>query len=300
MVEWYDYKEQSAGKLRLLFLWYIYKLFNLDVLRIVLIPIVFVIFMLAKNSRIASKKYREALNEYQTKHSIPLSRFTSFQHILGYANSLADKMSVLCDKKSPIKYEVDNNSDWKVFEKKLNSKTGIFLISSHLGNVEAFSGYAKYSKKKYTLHALMETSQSSIFHQFVESHAQKYNFALYSTNEMNFSKIMCLYESVQAGDIILMAGDRVSARNPKQCIYSTLLSKKCSFPRGTFRFAQKFNVPVFAIFLIKTKRNTYLISVKEIKVKTSLERMVNQYTKCLEEVILRYPTQWYNFYSYFS
>lgn len=300
MVEWYDQKEQSAGKLRLLFLWYIYKFFNLAILRIILVPIVFVIYIFSKNSKIASKNYQKVLNAYQAKHNIPLSRFTPFQHILGYANSLADKMSVLCDEKSPIKYEIAHNNDWKLFEKKLNSKKGVFLISSHLGNVEAFSGYAKYSKKKYKLHALMETSQSSIFHQFIESHAQKYNFTLYSTDEMNFARIMCLYERVQAGDIILMAGDRVSAKNPEQYIYSTLLSKKCSFPRGTFRFAQKFNVPVFAIFLIKTKRNTYLISLKEIKVKTSLEEMINQYARCLEEMILRYPSQWYNFYSYFS
>ena len=97
-----------------------------------------------------------------------------------------------------------------------------------------------------------------------------------------------------------MAGDRVSAENPTQIIMGKLLDKKCKFPLGTFKFATKFAVPTYAIFITKLHKQKYRICLRKISEMSSAKAMTIQYASYLEREILNTPEQWYNFYSYFS
>lgn len=302
MSEWYNIKEQSAGKYRLLFLWFVYKLIKLKGLKIVLYPIVAVISIFCHSARKYSGEYRNILYQYCENHSVQYSKFSGFRHILNYSYSMADKMSAICDADTPIKFCINKNNDWDNFQSNIRNGTGVFLISSHLGNIEAFCAFAKSSPEQQSkkLHAIMEVSQNSIFHNFIKSKTSNRSFNLYPAEQINFQIIMSLYENLCNGEMVLMAGDRVSAENRKKTIAGTLLDKNCLFPEGTFMFAKKMKHPTYAIILPYIGNNTYKIHVKEIDCTKSIENAVNQYSDFIEQNIIKYPTQWYNFYSFFK
>lgn len=302
MSEWYNVKEQSAGKYRLLFLWFVYKILRLKGLKVVLYPIVAVISIFCGAARRYSQEYCQILYKYCEKHSLKYSKFSSFKHILNYAYSLADKMSAICDKDTPINFKITKNKDWDSFQNNIKNGTGIFLISSHLGNIEAFCAFSKMSSKEYTkkLHALMEVSQNSIFHNFIKSKTSNNSFNLYPTEEFDFQTIMFLYENLCNGDIILMAGDRISAENREKVVSEKMLDKNCLFPEGAFLFAKKMAHPTYAIILPYVGNNTYNICVKEIDCTQNTRNMINQYATFIEKNIIKYPDQWYNFYSFFK
>lgn len=220
----------------------------------------------------------------------------------GYAHSLADKMSAICDKKTPIKFQINKNKDWNRFQTNIKNGTGVFLISSHLGNIEAFCAFSSPNKniKPKKLHALMEVSQNSIFHKFIEDRNNNSSFSLYPTEQMDFQTIMSLYENLCNGDMILMAGDRVSAENSEKTIAGKLLDRNCLFPEGTFLFSKKMKHPTYAIVLPYIGNNTYKICVKEIDTSKNIENIVKQYAKFIEKNLVKYPSQWYNFYSFFK
>lgn len=117
---------------------------------------------------------------------------------------------------------------------------------------------------------------------------------------MDFQTIMSLYENLCNGDMILMAGDRVSAENSEKTITGKLLDRNCLFPEGTFLFSKKMKHPTYAIVLPYIGNNTYKVCVKEIDTSKNIENIVKQYTKFIEKNLVKYPSQWYNFYSFFK
>lgn len=302
MESWYKIKEQSAGVFRLKLLWLIYKIFGLRFLKICLVPIVFVIYLFAKSARCTSKEYKKILFNYAKDNNIKVKNFSSFSHILNYAFSLSDKMSAICDDKPKIKFEVEENKSWNSFKECLNNNKGVFLISSHLGNIESFCAFPKYNHINFnkTLHALMEINQSSIFHKFIEERTKNSFFKLYSSKDLNFETIMSLYEDVLNGDMLLMAGDRVSSNNENKIIIVNILDKICKFPLGTFKYAKKIDVPTFGIIVVSVGLNKYKVIFQKLNLHDDIKIIAQSFANFLEKNIIKYPKNWFNFYRYFD
>jgi predicted LPLAT superfamily acyltransferase len=93
-----------------------------------------------------------------------------------------------------------------------------------------------------------------------------------------------------------MAGDRISANTPKSSELVQILDSKCLLPKGVFKFAKSMDVPIFFIACMKEKHNRYKIYLKQ-----SFEKdMPKEFASFLQELILKYPKQWYNFYDFFE
>lgn len=297
MKNWYQIHEQSAGKYRLELLWWVYKIFGIRFLKIVLWPTIAVIYLFAKNARKHSKQYIKILNEYQEKNNLSKSKFSTLSHIYSFASAAVDKMSAACDKKRKIKFSVYRNNDWDEFNKYLDSNTGVFLICSHVGNIEAFSAFPNSQNKK--MHAFMQISQNSIFHDFVTRHNKNKNTTIYPTEDINMAIASEMYDNLQNGDLVMMAGDRTSPNTPLRFEQTSFLGQYCRFPVGTFKFARAQSHPIFAICLMNIKKERYAIYIKQINAST-IKEMVDEYAKFLEKMVILYPKQWFNFFDFFE
>ena len=300
MTRWYTIKEQCAGKGRLLFLWRVYKIFHLRGLKWILYPIVGGAVLFSKNGRTASEQYRTVLNQYAAEKHLKIPSFSTYRHIYSYAFGLAEKMSALCDSKCRLCFDINRDENWDNFKKDLNG--GVFLISSHLGNVEILCALPKYFPnlpiKK--VNALMEIGQNSVFHQFIQKRTQNDFFTLYDTKDLGFAEMMSLYEKISVGEMILMAGDRVSSQNTKNTLPAKMLGKKCTLPAGVFQMAQKMKQPAYAVLLLRQKDGKYILSLKKIDIRQSPHDMAQQYVRFIEQNLLKYPEQWYNFFNFFE
>jgi len=297
MTNWYNVREQSAGKFRLETLWIVYKIFGIKFLKIVLWFVCLFIVPFAKNARIASKKYKKILNEYQRAHKLPETNFSSFSHIYAFARASVDKMAASCDKRRPIKFAIHKNSDWDQFQKYIDTNTGVFLICSHLGNIEALSAFPDSQNKK--MHAFMQVSQTNTFNQFMNKHKISKNTVIYPTENINIGIAGEMYDNLQNGDLVMMAGDRTSPNTPAKYETVSFLGIDCRFPIGTFKFARSQSHPIFAICVLNTGGEEYDVYVKQIKGDT-IKEMVQKYANFLEKIILKYPKQWFNFFDFFG
>lgn len=297
MKNWYQIREQSAGKYRLELLWWVYKICGVRLLKIVLYPVVAVISIFARDARQYSKQYRTILNEYQQKHNLKLSKFSSVSHIYAFARAAVDKMSATCDKVRKIKFLVHKNADWDEFNKNLESNTGVFLICSHLGNIEALSAFPGGKGKK--MHAFMQISQSETFHKFMMRHNVATNTTIYPTEDIGIEIAGEMYDNLQNGDLVMMAGDRTSPNAPSRFERVSFLGRECAFPVGTFKFARAQSHPIFAICLMNITRERYAIYVQQIK-STQTKEMIEEYARFLERLVILYPKQWFNFFDFFK
>ena len=297
MDNWYSIREQSAGKWRIRFLWGVYRVFGLRALKVIIWFVVGFITMCAAKPRGASRKYKKILQQYERKNNIKLSRFSSFGHILCFANSVIDKMAVICDKKTKIHFDFYKNPDFTEVQKLFEQNKGVFFICSHLGNTEALSGVPTKSKKR--MHAFMNVGQNPIFRSFITQHAKYDNTIIYPTENIDVAMAGKMHDALCNGDCVMMAGDRRSPNAPDKTIVTEILGTRCELPAGVFRFARALTHPVFAIANINIGPEKYMIFVKRLGTE-NINVMAQEYADFLQDLIIKYPKQWFNFFDFFQ
>ena len=84
-----------------------------------------------------------------------------------------------------------------------------------------------------------------------------------------------------------------------------LLNKRASFPAGPFLLARHFGSPVSFVFAMKDRPFDYHFYASPSKVyagdrDSTLESMLEDYCQAMENIIRKYPLQWYNYYDFWA
>jgi predicted LPLAT superfamily acyltransferase len=121
----------------------------------------------------------------------------------------------------------------------------------------------------------------------------------------DMSHIFTLNEALSAGEIVSMPCDRnFGSAKSVECDF---LLGKADFPVGAFTLAAHFDVPVVSIFVMKESVTDYHVYVKPISLDNSniskrekAENMTRIFAKELENIVRKYPEQWFNFYEFWN
>lgn len=296
MSNWYQMRERGAGKFRMEILWVVYRVFGLGVLKFVARVIAWVVAIFASAPRAASRRYRAVLNEYERKHNLKLSRFSSIGHICTFAASVVDKMSAICDKKTPLKFAVADSPDWHKLQELLATRRGAFFICSHMGNIETWG--AMPGGADVHMHAFMDMEVNHQFRDFIARHARYDNTTIHPVENIGMAAAGDMYDALRRGELVMMAGDRISATAPAKVINVKILDRDCKLPMGVFRFARACDAPVFAVVAVNIGHATYKLYVRELTT-DKVQTMADEYAEFLQGMILSYPKQWFNFFEFF-
>lgn len=302
---WTEEKEQCAGTLRLQLLWLFYRYTNKICLKILFFPIYCIIFMFVKKPKNASRKYRGILNNFCFKNNIYFKNFSTFSHIYAYADSMIDKFDACTLAKNLPFFTIDKDSDFKILKSFLDNKKGCFFICSHLGNIEVLPAILNVNKNlpQTMCHAFMKVSQSPIFHKFFKEHFLSKNTKIYPIENINIETSIEMKDFLDKGHIVMMAGDRTASKKENENIKVSFLGESVHFPKGTFRFSQMMEVPVFFIVCVKEKNNTYKIYIKKANdnflKRSEVNALAQEYACFIESLMPLYSTQWFQFYDFF-
>lgn len=294
---WYQQQEQGAGSFRLNLLFWVYKVFGIRFVKFWVWVVASIIGIGAKSAKHFSHQYRQILNKYQIAHGIQPSHFSAAKHICTFADSLVDKMVAMCDKKQRIKFTPKNNADWQEFQNLIKQKQGMFLICSHIGNIEALAAFP--DSKNVKIHAFQQISQTGIFHNFIQQHSVRKNTIIHPVEDMNVGTATEMFDFLNNGDLVMMAGDRISAGTPEKTIPVKILDCECQLPMGVFKFAKSMSHPVFGVALLNTGHEKYTLIVKKLDDKNA-NNMANEFAEFIEKATLSAPPQWFNFYNFFN
>ena len=299
-MQWYQIKEQSAGKKRLIISWYLYKIFGKGILYLIANLVAFLTFIFSKKVRTYSKKYFETVYDVT---GLKPNILNQFKHINNYATSLIDKLLVYSgDYNAKNITFVDDDKKQELF-KDIEDKNGVFLICNHIGNIEILQSYLidKVDNHKFNIDVFLSNKQSQIFNEFVTSIKLDIPVKTFLIENIGLSTGIELKEDLDNGNIVFIAGDRVSENSnlrKKHIINKTFFNKTIYLPKGTFKLAKSMNVPTYFISALKidNKYNIYLkkqYSLDETECTTS-------YLKFLEELIKIAPYQFFHFYDFFN
>lgn len=203
------------------------------------------------------------------------------KRIENFARSLVDKITVLSLGKGQPKVVFDESGDAADFIGDISAKRGAVVISSHLGCIETLAAYGECPVK---FHVFMSLSQTSVFRAFRDRHFRRSMIEVHATEGFGMAELFLASAIVEKGDVVLMAGDRGGGRVRTVAFAGA----EHRFPEGAFRMARHLERNVyFAASVLED--GGYRVFVKRLPV----EDMFGAYVRVLEDLVKKYPDQWY-------
>lgn len=216
-----------------------------------------------------------------------------------FGRIILDRFAVYAGRR--FKVEIEGNEHYlRIAE----SDKGAVFLSSHTGNFE-LSGYMLHSVKK-RLNALVFAGES---HTVQENRRRVWggnNINMIPVTE-DLSHIFTLSSALERGEIVCMAADRVFGSD--KAVICRFLGGEARFPVGPFALALSRNAEVMTVFVMKESTYAYRVFVTPIPLPAEAEHrprreqiaaMAQAFADNLETIVRRYPTQWFNYYDFWT
>jgi len=286
-----------------------YSLFGRSIFKLFLAPVVFYFSISATRIKQSSEDYFNQLRKYAlaTEKSIP-ANLSVYQHINSFSLTLLDKLAAW---KGDIVESQLRIQGVEHVETIIEHKKGIVLIGSHLGNLEL----CRALSKRYinvTINALMFTKHSSDFTKVLKDVNPRSEVNIIQVDELSVATAILLDQKIEAGEWIVIVGDRTSTSVEQRAVWVDFLGKKAPFPQGAFLLASILKAPVYTLFALRNESSKDLnfdlyfehfsdqIKLPRGNREQALEEIVQQYAKRLQAYTLESPLQWYNFYDFWQ
>lgn len=293
-MRWFQAKEQSAGKKRLILSWYIYLLFGRHAVYFIAFIVSFFTLIFSKQVNLYSKKYLTIISQY-TK--ITPSFINRLKHVNSYACSLVDKMIMYAGKFNSEDIIFENEEEKKKLFADIKNGKGVLFIFAHIGNIEVLQAF--FQKQKFFpglgINVFLNKKQTKIFNEFIDVIKKPMPVKYIITEDFDISGVIKLKENLDNGEVVFIAGDRLSENYYSKNITKIMFNRKINLPKGSFQLAKILETPVYFISAIKQKNNKYVIYIKKNEEKDIAENYVN----FMEKMTINNPLQFYHFYDFF-
>jgi len=182
---------------------------------------------------------------------------------------------------------------------------GGLLISAHLGNWEVAGNLLNRLKKR--IHIILFDAEHQRIKGYLKDVMKERDIHFIIIRE-DYNHLKEIEAALAHGDIIAITGDRFIEGN--KTITLDFMGRKARFPVGPFNLAARFNVPVSYVFAVKEKRSHYHFYATPLyhieftrnlkKREAILQEAVTNYVRNFEEILRKYPLQWFNYYDFWE
>ncbi len=221
------------------------------------------------------------------------SWFSIYLNFVELGESIIDRMAVVMGMSDKFEF---NFEDEPVLRKSVESSEGCLMISAHVGNWQVAQAFLnRFSKNRVNI--VMLDVESEKIKQFIKSSSGGENVNIIAMNkEMDY--LLDLVKAFKNKEVICLHGDRFIEGS--RIAEIEFMSLKADFPVGPFELAKKFKVPASFTFVMKTGRTKYSFYATSAKVYDNLPLMMADYSVSLENVMKKFPLQWFNYHSFWK
>lgn len=220
---------------------------------------------------------------------------TYINHCL-FGQVVVDKFAMYAGHKFPVETEA-----MEIINALNNREDGYIQLSAHVGNYE-IAGYTLKAEKKAFNALVFAGEKASVMNNrnkmFTDTQIRMIPLSA------DMSHLFTIDNALQNGEIVSMPADRING-SPKY-IEREFLGGVARFPQGPFSVATMRGLDVIAVNVMKISFTKYKIIVskleydKQAKRKEQMEQLSQQYVNVLEGIVKKYPTQWYNYFEFWT
>lgn len=284
------------------------------IVRSLVYPVSFFYWIFSPDARKVAVQYQKRLREF-TGRKIP-KRISAYKQILSFSLCVLEKMEGWLGKIKFSKIQYQNDDITSILDL-LKQGKGAMLITSHLGNMELLRSLSDYNEqlvgRSVPVYVVMDMDVNSNFSQTLKSVNPKVSFNVISSNEIGPDTIVTLMEAIEAGALVVIAGDRTSPYTKEKNLRISFLGKDASFPYGVFLMAALIKAPVYFMFGLRSrlsifnpKQNVYIekchtdFNCPRSEREERITQCCGEYVARLEKYCILYPYQWYNFFDFWE
>ncbi len=178
---------------------------------------------------------------------------------------------------------------------------GFVMMSAHVGNYE-LAGYTLVSDRKPMNALVFGGEKESV----MEARTMMFGTSRISMIPIrsDMSHLFDINRALSEGEIVSLPADRLFG-SPKS-IPIRFMGAVAQFPVGPFVTATLRGLDVLAVNVMKTGTKRYTAYITPLDYDRTLPRrqqteaLAHAYAAELERVLRRYPTQWYNYYDFWT
>ncbi|MCL1892770.1 MAG: hypothetical protein FWG02_00860 [Holophagaceae bacterium] len=300
MAKWAQYKEFGAGAFRLYLLLGIYRFFGKRVLKVLIFPIVFTAFIFMKNARRASWDYFARLYSFSNNPELKPSFIKTFRHLYSFAISLIDKIGAWIGDITETEVVYKDEQAVNRFFESLKARKGVFILCSHLGNIELLRAMATSRKEKIVVNGFIEAERTQDFNAFIAKMNPDSALNLIPIKDIGIDTASHIKTKLEEGEVVVMAADREPSMNEKGSALLPFLGGSAFFPKGAFRFLKVMKCDFCFVFICRNETGKYDVHVDyhSAEMARNPDEVMKKFVVYLEKLVLKYPYQWYNFYTF--
>ncbi len=289
--------------------------------RVILFPVMCYYYLSQPRARQASQEY---LARVQAVVGGQQRQPHSLLHFMSFGETLLDKFLIWMGKIKREDVVFHKPELFQQLDQSLNApseilggaeqgptsrqkKQGAVIVVSHLGNTEICSALAhQLPDTKLTI--LVYTQHAEKFNALMKRFNSSQCIELLQVTEVGPGTAMMLSERVEAGELVVIAGDRTPVTGPGRVSQVNFLGYKAPMPQGAFILASLLKCPVYLMFCLKEqgKYHIYLelfsekIRFARKEREQAIEKVVQDYATRLEHYCLKAPLQWFNFFPFWQ
>ena len=223
------------------------------------------------------------------------SWYTYVNHCL-FAQVVVDRFAVFAGKR--FKLDIDGYEYFQQLE--LETK-GFVILSSHIGCYEV-AGYSLISKSK-RFNALVFGGEKATVMKGRQEALSEHNIRMIPVRE-DMSHLFIVNEALSNNEIMSMPADRIVGS--AKVVKVNFFGETASLPAGPFSVTTMNGFDALAVNVMKISAKRYKVYVskliydKQAPRKQQMQQLANCYAEELERRVRQYPSQWFNFYDFWS
>jgi predicted LPLAT superfamily acyltransferase len=232
-------------------------------------------------------------------YSFSKSLLKTYKNHYLFGQALLDRFTLFAGKGNKFRVTI---SGQEIFTDIINSDKAAIIASSHIGNFE-IAGYLLHQTDK-KINSIVYQNENPVFQEY-RKRALAENNAFQIPIGDDLGHIITINNILSKGEILTIPCDRLYTGNKFKTL--NFMGKEARFPVGSYYLAAHFDIPVVTFFVIKEKDH-YKIFLNRIDRypannltrNEKVDILVTNYVADLENILRKYPEQWYNYYKFWD
>ncbi len=192
----------------------------------------------------------------------------------------------------------------EVMQERMKADKGCIIIGAHVGSWQMGAPFFAGSGKK--LNVVMLDKEYECVKKVIEDNTGAPGFSVIPLDENDFSFLISIASAFRSGEAVCFQGDRYM--EGKRVFTASFMGQEADFPEGPFVMAAKLESPVVFYFAMREKGMKYrfifrapdMTPVLDGSEKDPALYIFRSYLSVLEEVVRKYPAQWFNYYDFWK
>lgn len=283
-----------------------YRLLGRRGFQALLYPVIGYFWLTGRRQRVASEQYLARLEAFAAGQGVnlPSEPRSSFRHFLRFGEAALDK---LAGWRGDIPREELELVGREHHEAALASGRGLLLLGSHLGDLELCRALGTQGGQ-VPINALVFTRHAARFNALLKQVNPDSGINLIQVQEMGADTAILLKEKIEAGEWVVIVGDRTSVTREKRVVWADFLGAPAPFPLGPFALASVLACPVYLMFGLKEQGRFRVhfepfaerLSLPRATREAALRHWVQAYADRLQHHCLHAPLDWFNFFDFWQ